>query len=92
MPAITFNGDVRDASGAATILSVTGVDFEFSDTFDGTFSRTLNLPQGDYLVIVDCLTDGEMEFNILGNHSSVNPDVPETFDGDKTGNTYDLTV
>lgn len=92
MPIIRFNGDVRDASGAATILSVTGVDFDFSDTFDGTFSKPLNLPQGDYLVIVDCLTDGEMDFNIEGNLTTVHPDVPETFDSDKTGNTYDLTV
>ncbi len=92
MPIITFKGDVRDASGAATILSVTGEDFDFSDTFDGTFSKALNLPKGEYLVIVNCLTDGEMELDIMGNHTSVNPDVPETFDKDNTGNTYDLTV
>jgi len=92
MPPITFKGDVRDASGAATILSVTGQDFDFNDAFDGSFSRTLNLFEGEYLVIVNCLTDGEMEFDITGNYSSVNPEVPETFDKDNTGNTYDLTV
>ncbi len=92
MPAIRFKGDVRDASGAATILSVTGEDFDFSDTFDGTFSKTLNLPEGEYLIIVNCLTDGEMDFDITGNLTSVNPAVPETFDSDSTGNTYDLTV
>jgi len=92
MPAITFTGDVRDASGAVTILSVTGEDFDFNDAFDGTFSKALNLPRGEYFVIVDCLTDGEMDFNITGNYTSVNPEVPETFDKDNTGNTYDLTV
>ena len=92
MPAITFKGDVRDAAGAATILSVTGEDFDFSDAFDGTFSKALNLPSGEYLIIVNCLTDGEMDFNITGNYNSVNPEVPETFDSDSTSNTYDLTV
>ena len=92
MPVITFKGDVSDATGAVTILSVTGDNYDFSDTFDGTFSRGLNLSQGDYLVIVDCLTDGEMKFDITGNYASVDPDVPETYDKDKTGNTYDLTV
>ena len=92
MPAINFTGDVRDASGATIILSVTGEDFDFSDTFDGTFSKSLNLSTGDYLVIVECLTDGEMEFNITGNLTAVNPQVPEVFDKDNTGNTFDLTV
>ena len=92
MPVIRFNGDVRDASGAATILVVTGADLDFSDTFLGTFSMPLDLSQGDYLVSIECLTDGEMDFDIVGNLSNVNPDVPETFDSDQTSNTYNLTV
>lgn len=41
MPATTFKGDVQDASGAATILSVSGEDFDFSNTFDGTFWNSI---------------------------------------------------
>lgn len=92
MPAIKFTGNVLDASGAAIILSVASPSFQFSDTFTGTFSKTLNLPGGNYSVIVNAFTDGEVEFDIKGNFTSVNPEVPETFDKDKQGNIYTLTV
>lgn len=93
MPAITFSGEVRDATGAAIHLSIHGENgFSFNQTFTGTFSRTLQLQNGDYLVLFMCLTDGECEFDIQGNFQSVNPEVPDVFDKDNTGESYSLIV
>jgi len=92
MPAITFKGDVREAAGASVILIVNAVGYDYSEIFDGTFTRTKNLPSGNYEITVVCLTEGEMDFNISGNLISVNPVVPETFDSDKIGNSYKLKV
>ncbi len=92
MPAITFKGDVRDANGATTILSVHAAGYNFSKTFKGTFSITKNLPVGDCLVLVICCTDGEMKFDILGNLTTVSPDIPYTFDIDHDGNPFQFKV
>lgn len=92
MPAITFKGDVRDASGAASVLTVNGMNVDFYEIYKESFTTVLNLLPGKYVIILACYTDGEMKFNISGNLTSVNPQVPETFDKDKKGKLYRLVI
>ena len=78
MATINFIGNLVEAEGANTRLSIAGTDhFQYSHTFNGNFNVALQLTQGvTYFIMVSVVSDGTLSFNINGNYSSITPNVP----------------
>jgi|GEM_PF-1514471 hypothetical protein len=93
MPIITFKGTVKGAAGDLMFMSISGPNhFSFNQGFSSSFTEPLNLiPGNTYNIAISAHTQGTFTFDAGGTFTSINPAVPDQFNG-KTNESYALVV
>lgn len=81
---LTINGNVANATSAATIITVAGPKgYTHQETKEGNFSIPLGeVGPGIYSIYIHGITDGAITINIVGDITSVDPNVPKTLQGE----------
>lgn len=92
MPAIIFSGQVYDAAGSALLLIVSNSNgIVINETRVSSYSLTVPLEPGEYVVFVGAFSKGSFVFDVQGDYRHISPEVPDDF-GDKRKEAYILLV
>jgi hypothetical protein len=75
-----FKGTITGAGGGLLHLTIMGPEhFQFDRSYTQSFDESIDLMEGSYTVTMSATTPGKFTFEVCGDYTSIDPQVPESF-------------